>query len=155
MDAPRRPLLPNRLPGFTLFEIMVALVVLGIVSAMSAGRIHDILIQQRVVRASTAVENGLEAAFALATRNRQPVRISWSAADMQLGVTDRTGLVYYQRVGLGADAYGLQSANVSFSRSPLEVYPNGLANDTLNITLSASGNTKHIRMTRAGLVRVE
>ena len=155
MDAPRPPLRFNRLPGFTMFEVIVALVILGIVSAMSAGRIHDLLIQQRVVRASTAVENTLEAAFALATRNRQPVRISWSASNMQIGVTDRSGLVYYQRLGLGSDAYGLKSANVSFSRSPLEVYPNGLANDTLNITLSANGNTKHIRMTRAGLVRIQ
>jgi hypothetical protein len=138
-----------------MFEVMVTLVVLGIVSAMSAGRIHDLLIQQRVMRASTAVGNGLEAAFALASRNHQPVRISWSASNMQLGITDRTGAVYYQRIGLGAEAYGFQSDNVSFSRSPLEVYPNGLAADTLTITLSANGTTKHIRMTRAGLVRVE
>lgn len=138
-----------------MFEVVISLVVLGIVSAMSAGRIHDLLIQQRVIRASTAMENSLEAAFAIATRNRQPVRVSWSPSTMQLGVTDRAGLVYYQRLGLGSDAYGLQSANVSFSRTPLEVYPNGLANDTLTITLSANGTTKRIRMTRAGLVRVE
>src|SRR6185437_12091915 len=108
MDATRRtpPLHISR--GFTMLEIVLALVVLGIVSAASAGKIHDLLIQERVIRASTAVENGLEAAFALATRNRQPVRISWSPATMQVGITDRTGLVYYQRVGLGADAYGLQ-----------------------------------------------
>jgi hypothetical protein len=134
---------------------MVVVVMLGILSAASVGRIRDFVIQQRVVRASTAVQNGLEAAFALASRNRQPVRISWSSSTMQLGVTDRAGIVYYRRIGLGADAYGLQAANVSVSRSPLEVYPNGFANDTLVITLTAPGSMKKIRMTRAGLVRIE
>ncbi|MDB4875246.1 MAG: hypothetical protein JWM41_1692 [Gemmatimonadetes bacterium] len=138
-----------------MLELMLVVVVLGIVSAMSAGRIHDIMIQQRIVRAATAVQNGLEAAFALASRNRQPIRVSWSASAMQLAVTDRSGTVAYRKIGLGADAYGLQSGNVSVSRSPLEIYPGGLANDTLLVTLSANGSTKKIRMTRAGLVRVE
>jgi prepilin-type N-terminal cleavage/methylation domain-containing protein len=141
--------------GFTMLELMLVVVLLGIVSAMSAGRIHDLIIQQRVVRAATAVQNGLESAFALAGRNRQPVRISWSPASMQFGVTDRSGNVFYRRIGLGADAYGLESANVSVSRSPVEVYPGGLANDTLAVTLSVSGMTKRIRMTRSGLVRVQ
>lgn len=141
--------------GFTLLELMLVVVVLGVVSAVSAGRIHDLIIQQRIAGASTAVQNGLEAAFALAGRNRQPVRISWSPATMQLGVTDRAGVVFYRRVGLGPDAYGLRSGDVAFSRSPLEVYPNGLANDTLKIVLSGSGTAKTIRMTRAGLVRIE
>jgi prepilin-type N-terminal cleavage/methylation domain-containing protein len=141
--------------GFTMLELMLVVVLLGIVSAMSAGRIHDLIIQQRVVRAATAVQNGLESAFALAGRNRQPVRISWSPASMQFGVTDRSGNVFYRRIGLGTDAYGLESANVSVSRSPLEVYPGGLANDTPAVTLSVSGMTKRIRMTRSGLVRVQ
>ena len=48
-----------------------------------------------------------------------------------------------------------QDNAVTFSRSPLEIYPNGFASDTLAITLSANGSTRTIRMTRTGLVRIQ
>lgn len=151
--------LPNRpwslRAGFSMIEMMAALVVVGITSAMSAGRIHDLIIQQRIVRAATAAQNDLEAAFALAVRNRKPIRIVWSATDMQLGVTDRAGTIAFRHTGLGPDAYGLRSGDVSFSSSPVEVYPNGLASDTLTITLTGPNVTKRVRMTRAGMVMIQ
>jgi len=141
--------------GFSLLEITVAMVIVGLTSAASAGKVHDIMIQQRVARAATAMRNDLEGAFALAVRNRRPIRISWDATAMQLGVTDRAGTTAYRHTNVGRDAYGLTSSAVSFSRSPVEVYPNGLANDTLTITLSTGGVTKRVRMSRAGLVLIQ
>ena len=93
-----------------MIEMMAALVIVGITSAMSAGRIHDLIIQERIARAATAVQNDLEAAFAIAGRNRRPIRIVWSAANMQLDVTDRAGTTAYRHTGLGPDAYGLTRA---------------------------------------------
>lgn len=138
-----------------MLETVVVMTIVAVVSSMFAGRMHDLLIAGRVSRAATSVQNDLESAFAIASRNRRPVRIAWDATTLQLGVTDRAGTMYYRRTALGSDAYGLKASAISISRSPVEVYPNGLANDTLNITLSTSNVTKHIRVTRAGLVRVE
>jgi type II secretory pathway pseudopilin PulG len=137
-----------------MIEIVVVLVIVGITSAMSAGRIHELIIQQRIARAATAVQNSLEAAFAIAGRNRHPVRIAWDSVAKQLGVTDRAGTTAYRHTGLGPDPYGLSANSVSFSRSPVEVYPNGLANDTLTITLTAPNLIKRIHMTRSGLVQI-
>src|SRR5205085_2037663 len=119
-----------------------------------AGRIHDLIIQQRVARAATAVQNDLEAAFAIAGRNRHPVRIVWDSTARQLGLTDRAGTTAYRHTGLGKDPYGLTGNGVSFSRSPVEVYPNGLANDTLIITFTAPNITRRVRMSRSGLVQI-
>ena len=141
--------------GFSLLEVSVVLVIAGIVGSMSAGRFHDLIVQQRVARAATAVQNDLEAAFATAARNRKPVRISWSASTMQLNVTSRDGSRTYRHTGLGRDAYGLTSSAVSVSQSPVEVFPNGLAADTLLVTLSMNNTTKRVRMTRAGLVQIQ
>jgi Tfp pilus assembly protein FimT len=138
-----------------MVELLVVLVMVGVTAGMSAGRIHDLIIQQRIVRAATAVQSDLEAAFALASRNRRPIRINWSASAMQLGVTDRAGTIAYRHTNLGSNAYGLRANSVSLTRSDLEVYPNGLANDTLVITLSVEKMTKTIRMSRAGLVLVQ
>lgn len=141
--------------GFSMLEIMVVLVIVGITSSISIGRIHALIIQERVQRAATSVQNDLEAAFALAARNRRPIRIEWNATTMQLGVTDRAGTTAYRHTNLSQDAYGMRASGVTFSRSPLEVYPNGMANDTLTITIHGPNVTKTIRMSRAGLVLVQ
>jgi type II secretory pathway pseudopilin PulG len=133
----------------------VVLVIVGITSAVTAGRIHSLIIQERVQRAATAVRSDIEAAFTLAQRNRRPIRIDWDPTSMQLQVNSRYWSRSYRQTNLGPDAYGLKSGNVSFSRWTTEVFPNGFAEDVLTITLSASNVTKTISMSRAGLVQVQ
>jgi prepilin-type N-terminal cleavage/methylation domain-containing protein len=140
--------------GFTMLELLTVMVIVGLLGAMSAGRIHDIMIQQRVYRAATVVQTNVQSAWAIAGRNSRPVRIAWDASKLQLDVTDRAGTTFYRRAGLGRDPYGLASGAVSFSRTPVEVYPNGLANDTLLITISQEGVTKRIWVSRAGQVQI-
>lgn len=143
------------LSGFTLLEITVVIVVVGIVLSMSAGRIHSFLLQQQTSRAATALQNDLEAAFAIATRNRRPVRIAWDANAMQLNVTNRGGTIFFRKTSLASPAYGLLPGAVAVSRSPIEVYPGGLADDTLAIVVSGTDDSKSVRMSRAGMIRVQ
>ena len=137
-----------------MIEIMLVVMIMGVVGALSAGRIHAIIVQQRVARAATSLQSDLESAFAIAARNRRPVRISWNSSKMQMGVTDRGGTVFYRRTPLGKDAYGFSASNVTFTNNPLEIYPNGLAGDTLAIIMSLEGNTRTIVVSRAGMVRI-
>lgn len=134
-----------------MVELILVLTIVGITFAISVGRIHDMMIQQRIARAATAVQNDLEGAFALASRNRRPIRISWNSATMQLDVTDRAGTMAYRHTSLG-QAYGMKASTVSFSSSPVEVYPNGMSNQPLTITLSQESVTKNVRMSRTGMV---
>lgn len=143
---------PRRRQGFTLLELMVVVFVAAVVTAMSFGKIQALMVQSRIHSASTAMQNDIEAAFALASRNRTPIRISWSSGDQQLRVSDRNGIVY-RHLNLGS-AYGLTSSNVTFSRNPVEVYPSGLAQDTLLVTLSAYGDTSKVWVSKGGLVKV-
>jgi prepilin-type N-terminal cleavage/methylation domain-containing protein len=143
----------TRRAGFTLLELLVVMVIVGVISTVSVGKIHDVMIQQRVYRAASVVQTNVEAAWSIAARNSRPIRIAWDATNLQLDVTDRAGTTVYRRAGLGTNPYGLASGSVTFSRSPVEVYPNGLANDTLLITMSMSGVTKKIWVSRAGQVQ--
>jgi len=138
-----------------MLEVMVALVIVGVTSSITVGKIHLLMIQTRIQRAATSVQNDLEAAFALAGRNRRPIRISWNSSTQQMAVTDRAGTTAFRHTNLDMGSYGLRPKDVSFSRSPVEVYPDGLANDTLTITIRRSGNIKLIRMSRAGLVLIQ
>jgi prepilin-type N-terminal cleavage/methylation domain-containing protein len=137
--------------AFTMLEVVVVLMIVGVVSTLSAGRIHAIIVKERVQRASTSLQSDLQAAFAIASRNRRPIRISWNSAKMQMDVTDRAGTTFYRRTPLGND-YGFTSSAVAFSASPIEVYPNGFASDTLTVVLSSDGNTRRVHMTRTGMV---
>jgi len=137
-----------------MLEMMVVIVIVGITGTITAGRVNALIVQSRIQRASTAVRNDLEAAFILAARNRRPIHIEWNSAKMQLVVMDRSDVTAFRRTTLGMGGYGLRSTDVGLSSSPIEVYPNGMASDTLNITFSRSGNVKRIRMSRTGLVQI-
>jgi prepilin-type N-terminal cleavage/methylation domain-containing protein len=138
--------------GFSMIELIAVLTIVGITFGMSAGRIHDLIIQERIARAATAVQNDLEAAFAIATRNRRPIRIVWSADDMQLYVTDRDGTITYRHTGLGRDPYGLKASNVSSSWSFVEVFPNGMSDHPLSIWFNMEHHKKTVEMSRTGMV---
>jgi prepilin-type N-terminal cleavage/methylation domain-containing protein len=134
--------------GFTLLEIIVVVVIMGIVGTMSAGRIHALIVQQRAALAANSIQNDIELAFTTASRNRRPVLIAFNSGSRHMEITDQAGVRRYRRLPIG------MLGTVTFSRSPVEVYPTGLANDTLLITLTIESVTKRVRMSRAGLVQV-
>jgi type II secretion system protein H len=145
----------RRRSGFSLIELMVVLVIVGITSSITAGKIQQLMVQNRIQRAATSVQYDMEAAFAIAVRNRRPMRISWNSATQQMAVTDRAGTTVFRHTNLTMGSYGLRSSGVSFSASPIEVYPDGLASDTLTITISSTSLTKTVRMSRAGMVLIQ
>jgi prepilin-type N-terminal cleavage/methylation domain-containing protein len=144
--------------GVTLMEIMTVLAIAGIMAAMSAGRISAYITSQRVLRAATAFQNDMETAFAIAARNRRPIRLAWNATSMQFQITDRTGTTVFRRSNL-KEGYNLLSGEVVVSASPVEVFPGGLASSALQVTITAvrgtNTYTKTVNMTRAGLVTIQ
>ena len=140
--------------GFSFIEMMVVVTIAGIIGGLSIGKISAYMTQQRVIKASLSLTNDLQQAFVIAGRTRKPVRIVLDTATMQLSITDRTQSSVMRRVALGT-GYGLTSKNLSFYPSaPLEIYPNGLAADTMAISLRAPGTSRYIRVSRAGMVQV-
>ena len=83
------------------------------------------------------------------------MQIAWNSTTQQLEIKDRAGTRTYRHTNLGRDPYGFTSSAVSVSRSSVEVYPTGLANDTLVITMSLENLTKKVRMSRAGMIEVQ
>jgi prepilin-type N-terminal cleavage/methylation domain-containing protein len=140
--------------GFTFIEMMVVCTIAGVIGGLSIGKIGAYMTQQRVIKASLSLTADLQQAFVLAARTRKPVRIVLDTVQMQLSITDRTQASVMRRVTLGKE-FGLTAKNVKFYPStPLEIYPNGLAADTMAISLSAPGTSRYIRVSRAGMVQV-
>jgi prepilin-type N-terminal cleavage/methylation domain-containing protein len=144
--------------AFTLMEVLVVVILVGIVMATAAPRVTTIRTQQRVIRAASVVQTDMELAYAIATRNRAPITLTWSssASAMQLKVTSRDGATTYRTTDF--KQLGLSNGDVTVSSSAVTVFPSGFASDTLSMTFSVTVDGKNykrrVRMSRAGLVKV-
>jgi prepilin-type N-terminal cleavage/methylation domain-containing protein len=143
-------------PGFTLLELIVVIFMLGVAGSMVLPRMSNMILQSRVQRAAQMLQTDDQQAFAIAGRNRQPIRLTWSSSSMQLQVTDRGATKVFRSTGLGDNSgFGFTKSDVTISKSSLQIFPNGLAEDTLYIKLAKSGYSRVIRVSRAGLVRLQ
>lgn len=151
-DAPRAL---KRRRGFTLIEVLTTITIVGLVLGIAMSRISAITSHERVGRVVNALQNNVQTAFSMAVRNGHPVRLTWNSAAVEFDITNRAGDTTYRATPLGTDPFNFTASNVSVSTSPLEIYPNGLASDTLRVTITADGSTRSIRVTRAGLVTIQ
>jgi len=144
--------------GYTVLELMIVTTILSVVTVMSAGKIADYVRDRNVAAASSIFRNDLQQAFAIAARNRQPVRVTFSTADTALSITNRENTETYVRRGFGnGSGLMLRPSDVTFcaktcTAASIDVFPNGWASDTLNVTLGKGSHARTLRMSRSGLV---
>jgi prepilin-type N-terminal cleavage/methylation domain-containing protein len=154
----RVPLVASR-AGFTLMEILLVLGLIGIVSAIAIRSSGDTIMRDRVNKVAAVISADLEQGFALAARQRTPIRVLIDSATMQISIAERsdTTMKYRTRqLKTGDMALGFISA----SRTNIDILPSGLSADTLSLRLgiySKGGTTysRTLRMTRAGMVRIK
>jgi type II secretory pathway pseudopilin PulG len=139
-------------------EMIFVMTIMGLLAVLSAGRISTYVTERNVRAATSVVQNDVQQAFAIAARNRQPVRITFAASDTALHVADRANSITYISRGLGrGSGFMLSPSNVAFCASTctnasVDVYPNGWASDTLTVIISKGSYARGIRVSRSGLV---
>jgi prepilin-type N-terminal cleavage/methylation domain-containing protein len=144
--------------GFTLIEMLIVTALLGIIAMLSMGQISNYVRERNVSSAAAIVRTDLQQAFAIAARNRRPVRVSFATADTALRITNRENTVTYVRRGFGAGGgLMLSPSDIAFCASTcasatVDVFPNGWASDTLTVTISKGPYTRDVHMSRSGLV---
>jgi prepilin-type N-terminal cleavage/methylation domain-containing protein len=145
-------------PGFSLLEVLVVVILVGIIMSVAGVRVSGMLTQQRVVRAAGTIQTDMELAYAIAGRNRVPMKIVFttSTGSILVRVMDRTNTTEYKRTDLRQ--LGLNNGDVTASSNEITVFPNGFASDTLSIQISVTKNNilykRRVRMSRAGMVKV-
>ena len=144
----------HRRPGFSMIELLIVISMIGLISIMAFGRTSSMMTQWRVSRAAQAYGEELQSAFAIVGRNRTPVTITLDKVNMEVRMTDRSGVVYRRRNFGKGSAYMLDAANISASRLSVEVFPPGLAADSMTVSISRNGKFRRIRMLRGGLVQI-
>lgn len=146
-------LTPAGTPGYTLVEAVIAIVVMGILLSIAWVRMGPAVSQARVRSAATVVATDLQYAQMLAVRQRRPVAVivDNSLRSYIIRLRD-TSLTFRDRF-FGQDTeYVLDS--LSASPASVVLFPNGVAAATTTFTVSLRGYTRHVRLTRAGQVRI-
>jgi prepilin-type N-terminal cleavage/methylation domain-containing protein len=142
--------------GFTLLELIVTMTIVGVVAAVTVPRIAAISTQNRVLRAANVLQTEVQQAYAIAGRNRRPVKFLWNSAALQVQVTDRTEATIYRRSGFGVgSSFGFTASDVTIYPTVLTVFPNGLASDTLFMKVSKGAYSKSIRVSKSGMTRIQ
>ena len=137
-----------------MIELLIVISMIGLISIMAFGRTSSMMTQWRVSRAAQAYGEELQSAFAIVGRNRTPILITLDKAKMEVRMSDRNGVIYRRRNFGPGSAYKLDAANISASRLTVEVFPPGLAADSMSVTISRNGKLRRIRMLRGGLVQI-
>jgi prepilin-type N-terminal cleavage/methylation domain-containing protein len=140
--------------GFSMIELMIVISMIGLISVMAFGRTASMITGWRVARAAQAFGEELQSAFALVGRNRKPVTISFNTTTMEMQLVDRAGVIYRRRSFGKASAYQLEAGNIAASSFTVEVFPPGLAADSLSFTITRQGSFRRVRMLRGGLVQI-
>ena len=155
MAPSSRKYAPTRwLKGFTLFELLIVVVILGIAATMMGPAMSRIVRHQRVNRASMIIVSDLQNAFAVAARQREPVRVVADASSRSYQFVDRkTGTVLRIRAFYG-DTSEYKLSTLLFVPTTFDVFPNGVSSSPVTITLANGDYTRTITASTAGFVRI-
>jgi prepilin-type N-terminal cleavage/methylation domain-containing protein len=140
--------------GFSIIEIIAVVAILGIMASVAGPAMSRIVRHNRVNRATTVITSDLQNAFAVAARQREPVRIQADATTRSYQFVDRkTGAVLRIRTFYGdTSEYRLNS--LVFAPATVDVFPNGVSSAPLTVDLANGDYSKQITVSTAGFVRI-
>ncbi len=150
---------PRPRGGFTMIEMLVVFVVFGAVMLVSVRRVGDTLRRDRTAKVAAIVGSDVEQAFAIAARQRVPVRMKFSRVNKTFQIVDRNTptLIYKKRSFATSGEYGLDS--IQSNHDFIDIMPNSLATDSLHLdlfvkTTGGAWYTKTVYASKGGLVKV-
>ena len=142
-----------------MIELLVVIIVAALILKISIRSVGDTLRRDRVAKASLILGADIEQAFSIAARQRMPVMMVLNPANKSFSIIDRASStrIYRTRSFARTGAYAVDTMYAN--RDTIYIMPNGLATDTLNLTLRVATRggvpyTKSVRASLAGMVRV-
>jgi prepilin-type N-terminal cleavage/methylation domain-containing protein len=142
-------------PGFSLLEMLVVMAVMSVAATIMLPRMGGTLAAVRVQRASTLAAAHIRRAHSTAARQNRPVRLSIDSAQKVMRIRDvvNPGTIYAEQRFDASAENTVQRLVVS--DTSLLIYPTGMVAKPLEVRLIAAKQSRLIRITRAGQIRIE
>ena len=136
-----------------MMEMLVVIVILGVLSAMVGPAMSTVVRHNRVNRSATLIAADLQNAFAVAARQREPVRIQADAATRSYQFVDRkTGAILRIRTFYG-DTSEYRLTRLTFTPTTIDVFPSGVSSAPLVVDLANGNYTRQVTASTAGFIR--
>lgn len=140
--------------GFTTIELIIIVTIIGILAGIAGPAVSRIVRHSRTNRAAMVIAADLQNAFAVAARQRQPVRITADAATKSYEFTDRaTGKVLRIRSFYG-DTSEYRLSTLQFNPTQIDVFPSGVSSAPVTVNLANGDYARQITASTAGFIRV-
>lgn len=139
----------RRRPAFTLIELMIVVVIVGLLLGVAIPSIGTQVSRDRANRSASVILGMLDEAGQLAVRRNAPVTVT--LANGAVSVRDRaSNTVLRQRDFSANDLRG----TLTFNPSPgITIFPNGRASAGLTVTVTGGSATATVTRTATGILR--
>ena len=139
--------------GFSMLEMLIVIIVMSVLVKIGVQKIERVVRHERVKRAAQVLVQDLQNGFAMAGRQRAPVRLTFTVGTKTYVFSDRaSGTVLQTRVmSTGAD-YSLTS--MSTTATSVDILPNGIGSTAFTVTLTNGDYSRTVSASTAGFVRM-
>jgi len=136
-----------------MLEMLIVMLVISVLVKISVQKISTVIRHERVNRAAQVLLQDLQNGFAMAGRQRAPVRLTFTTSTKTYVFTDRaSGTVLQTRVmSTGAD-YSLTS--MTTNQTTVDILPNGIGSTAFEVTLTNGDYSRKVTASTAGFVRM-
>lgn len=140
----------NRVPGFTLIEVLIVVVIVGVLLGVALPGLGRSVTQDRVRRAGSIVEGMLDEAARTAQRRGRPVEITVDGTWLRIAERGVATPIKQRSFGPSEDIKATLAIDPS---GGITVFPNGRGDAALTLTLTGGGQTVTVTRTTTGIVR--
>ena len=136
-----------------MLEMLIVMVIMGILVKIGMTKMGTIMRHERVNRAAQVIVADLQNGFAMAGRQRAPVRLTFTSDTTTYVFSDRaTGTVFQTRIMDKRSEYALTT--MTASPATIDVLPNGIGSTSITITVAQGDYSRSVTASSAGFVRL-
>lgn len=137
-----------------MLELLIVLVLMGLAGGVALPSIGRTLAASKIDRTAAMISVELQKARSLASRLRRPIAVSIDANNRVIRIRNHglPAMLHSELWLTPTSEFGVQQLQTTDIH--LVIFPNGLAEGPLTLTISEQGRRRAINMTRAGQIRI-